>query len=143
MNVKITRIDKSLPLPIYETEGSVGFDLLAREDVIIEPKTIELIPANVIVEVPKGYTLILASRSSTPRKHGLTKPHGIGVIDQDYCGPKDEVKIQVFNFTEDPVTITKGTKIAQGLFLRVDRVEFEEVDEIKKESRGGFGSTDS
>ena len=143
MKIRIKRIDKSLPLPVYETGGSVGFDLLAREDKTIDSKSIELIPANVIVEVPKGYALILASRSSTPRKHGLTKPHGIGVIDQDYCGNEDEVKIQVMNFTDQSVTIKKGTKIAQGLFVRVDRLEFDEVDEIKKESRGGFGSTDS
>jgi len=141
MNVKIKRIDKNLPLPVYETAGSVGFDLLAREEVIIEPKSIKLIPGNIIVETPKGYALILASRSSTPKKYGLTKPHGIGVIDQDYCGPKDEVKIQVYNFSEAPVTIQKGTKIAQGLFVRVDQFKFEEVDEINKESRGGFGST--
>ena len=120
----------------------MGFDLLAREDTEIQPDCIELIPANTIVEVPKGYSLILASRSSTPRKYGLTKPHGIGVIDQDYCGNEDELKIQVMNFSRKPVTIKKGTKIAQGLFVRVDRLEFKEVDEIKKKSRGGFGSTD-
>ncbi len=142
MKVRIKRIDKSLPLPIYETGGSVGFDFLAREDKVIHPDTIELIPANAIVEVPKGYSLIVASRSSTPRKHGLTKPHGIGIIDQDYCGKKDEIKIQMMNFTKKSVTIKKGTKIAQGLFIRTDRFEFVEVDEIKKESRGGFGSTD-
>jgi len=143
MKIRIKRIDKSLPLPIYETDGSVGFDLLAREAVTIEPNSIKLIPANVIVKVPDGYALIIASRSSTPRKHGLTKPHGIGIIDQDYCGPEDEVKIQVLNFTKDPVTIVKGTKIAQGMFVRADRFEFEEVGEIKKKSRGGFGSTDA
>ena len=143
MEVRIKRIDKSLPLPVYETVGSVGFDLLSREEVVIEPKSIVLIPANVIIEVPEGYALILASRSSTPRKHGLTKPHGIGVIDQDYCGPKDEVKIQMFNFTAKPVIIPKGTKIAQGLFVRVDKARFIEADELRKESRGGFGSTDS
>jgi len=142
MKVRIKRIDRSLPLPVYETGGSVGFDFLARKDVTINPDSIELIPANAIVEVPKGYSLIVASRSSTPRKHGLTKPHGIGIIDQDYCGKKDEIKIQVMNFTKKTVTIQKGTKIAQGLFVRVDRLEFEEVSEIKKESRGGFGSTD-
>lgn len=141
MKVNIKRIDKSLPLPQYETDGSVGFDLLAREDVTIQPKGIELIPGNVIVEVPAGYALVLASRSSTPRKHGLLKPHGIGVIDQDYCGPEDEVKIQMFNFLDAPVTIQKGTKIAQGLFVRVDRADFTEVDEIDRETRGGFGST--
>ena len=142
MNVRIKRIDKTLPLPVYETGGSVGFDFLARENTTIHPNTIELIPANVIVEVPQGYSLIIASRSSTPRKHGLTKPHGIGVIDQDYCGPEDEIKIQMYNFTKEPVIIQKGAKIAQGLFMRVDQCKFEEVDEIKKESRGGFGSTD-
>lgn len=142
MKIRIKRIDKSLPLPVYETGGSVGFDLLARETVVIEPDTIQLIPANVIVEVPKGYGLVLASRSSTPKKHGLLKPHGIGIIDQDYCGPEDELKIQMFNFTKTPATIEKGTKVAQGLFVRVDQFEFEEVDEIRAESRGGFGSTD-
>ncbi|MBN2087794.1 dUTP diphosphatase [Candidatus Peregrinibacteria bacterium] len=142
MKVKIKRIDKSLPIPVYETAGSVGFDLFARVDTVIKPKEIVLIPSNVIVEVPEGYALIVASRSSTPRKHGLTKPHGIGVIDKDYCGPEDEVKIQVYNFTENTVEIKKGTKIAQGLFMRVDKMDFEEVDEINKESRGGFGSTD-
>ena len=141
MNVRIKRIDPSLPLPVYETPGAVGFDLLNREEVTVAPNAIALIPSNIIVEVPKGYALIIASRSSTPRKHGLTKPHGIGVIDQDYCGDEDEIKIQVFNFTKNPVTIPRGTKLAQGLFVRVDRAEFTETGSIKKTSRGGFGST--
>lgn len=141
MRVRVKRIDKSLPLPRYETKGAVGFDLLARKKVIIKPKEIVLIPSNLIIEVPKGYALIIASRSSTPKKHGLTKPHGIGIIDQDYCGKQDEVKIQVFNFTQKSVTIPRGTRLAQGLFVRVDRAELEEVKEIRKKSRGGFGST--
>lgn len=142
MKVLIKRIDKTLPLPVYETQGAVGFDLLARTEAVIHPQAIELIPANVIVQVPKGYALILASRSSTPKKHGLTKPHGIGVIDQDYCGDQDELKIQVMNFTDKPVTIARGTKIAQGIFVKVEKPTFKEVDQIAKKSRGGFGSTD-
>jgi dUTP pyrophosphatase len=141
MEVKIKRIDETLPLPDYETEGSVGFDLIVREDTTVKPGDIALIPANIIVAVPKGYALIIASRSSTPRKHGLTKPHGIGIIDQDYCGNDDEVKIQVFNFTQKAATIARGSKIAQGLFVRVDRFSLKEVDHIQKKSRGGFGST--
>ncbi len=141
MKVKIKRIDKNLPLPVYETDGSVGFDILAREDSTIEPKSISLIPANIIVEVPVGYMLIVASRSSTPKKKGLMTPHGFGIIDHDYCGPEDEIKIQVFNFTDAPVSIKKGEKIAQGVFVRIDKFEWEELDEIRTESRGGFGST--
>lgn len=142
MKVRIQRIDKTLPLPVYETQGSVGFDLLARETVTITPGKIELVPGNVIIEVPKGYMLVVASRSSTPRKKGLTPPHGFGIIDHDYCGPEDEVKIQVYNFSNAPVTIERGEKIAQGVFVRVDQFEWEEVNEIRKDSRGGFGSTD-
>ena len=110
MKVRIQRIDKSLPLPVYETAGSVGFDILARETTKIEPGKIELIPSNVIVEVPEGYMLVVASRSSTPRKKGLTQPHGFGIIDHDYCGPEDEVRIQVYNFSGQPVTIERGEK---------------------------------
>lgn len=142
MRVKIQRIDKSLPLPVYETRGSVGFDLIAREDVTVPPEEIALIPANVIVEVPKGYALVIASRSSTPKKLGLTKPHGIGIIDNDYCGPEDEIKIQVRSLGANEVKVKRGDKLAQGLFVKVDQLEFEEVDAMNNETRGGFGSTD-
>lgn len=141
MPVRIKRIDKDLPLPCYETAGAVGFDLLAREDTKIKPQEIALIPANVIVEVPKGYALILASRSSTPKKKGLKFPHSIGVIDQDYCGDGDEIKIQVMNFRQEEIVIKRGEKIAQGLFIRCEQLEWEEVSEMGNKTRGGFGST--
>jgi len=140
--VRIKRIDKELPLPIYETAGSVGFDLLARETTVIEPGAIVLVPANLVVEVPEGYMLSLISRSSTPRKKGLLKPHSIGVIDQDYCGENDELKIQVYNFTKETTTVERGEKIAQGIFVRVDKFEWQEVDTMDNTDRGGFGSTD-
>jgi len=142
MDVKIKRIDKSLPLPKYETSGSVGFDILARENTTIESKSIKLIPGNIVVEVPQGYMLIVASRSSTPKKKGLTPPHGLGIIDHDYCGEEDEIKIQVYNFTDEPVSVEKGEKIAQGVFIKIDKMGWHEVNEMKAESRGGFGSTD-
>lgn len=141
MKVNIKRIDKSLPLPIYETKGSVGFDLITRKDVVIKPKEVKLIPGNIIVETPPGYMLLLALRSSTPNKKGLLKPHGIGVIDQDYCGEEDELGIQVYNFSDKEVTVKKGEKIGQGIFVKIDKFEWEEKEEMGK-SRGGFGSTD-
>jgi dUTP pyrophosphatase len=141
MKVRIKRIDKSLPLPIYETNGSVGFDIIAREDTQIPPKEISMIPSNLIIEVPKKYMLVVASRSSTPLKRGLTPPHGFGIIDHDYCGPKDEIKVLVYNFTGKVVDIKRGDKIAQGVFVRIDKFEWEEVDEISNKTRGGFGST--
>ena len=143
MKVKIKRLDKDLPLPQYETGGSVGFDLLCRESVTVAPQTVALIPANVIVETPPGYMLMVTLRSSTPRKRGLLIPHGVGVIDSDYCGEGDEIQIQVYNFTDQPVTVERGDRIAQGIFVRVDTAEWSEVSEMRSETRGGFGSTDN
>lgn len=141
MKVKIKRLDKTLPLPVYETDGSVGFDLIARENTDIEPGKIAMVPANVIVEVPHGYMLVVASRSSTPVKKGLQPPHGFGIIDHDYCGPQDEIRVLVYNFTNAGVQVGRGEKIAQGVFVKIDKFEWEEVEEIERESRGGFGST--
>ena len=142
MKVKIKRIDKSLPLPMYETQGSCGFDVLSREDTTIEPGKIGLIPGNIVVDVPVWYMLIVASRSSTPMKKGLMPPHGFGIIDHDYCGPLDEIKILVYNFTHSPVTINRGEKIAQGVFVHIDKFSWNEVPEMENKTRGGFGSTD-
>ncbi len=141
MKVTLKRLDPDLPLPKYETDGSVGFDLLARTDTEIAPGKAALIPANIIVEVPRGYMLMVASRSSLPRKKGLSTPHGLGIIDHDYCGPTDEIHVQVYNFTDAPVMVKRGEKIAQGVFVRVDKFEWDEVAEMRSPSRGGFGST--
>ena len=89
MQVRIQRIDTTLPLPKYESTGAVGFDLITRETTVIEPNAIALIPGNVIVKVPEGYALLIIPRSSMPRKKGLVCPHSLGVIDCDYHGEKD------------------------------------------------------
>lgn len=143
MKIRISRVDKDLPLPQYHTEGAVAFDLYARTPETVAPGEIKLIQANFIVEVPAGHALVIASRSSTPKKKGLTLPNSIGVIDQDYHGPADELKILVRNFTDVPTTVERGERIAQALIVPILRVEFEEVDRIKDDSRGGFGTTGS
>lgn len=141
MQVKIKRIDTSLPLPEYQTEGAVAFDLYSRQDMTIAPKTIALIPTNLIIETPSGYMLTVVTRSSTPKKKGLLVPHGIGIIDQDYHGEKDEIMLQVYNFIDQEVAISRGERVGQATFIRVDKAQWEEVGEMKETSRGGFGST--
>jgi len=94
----------------------------------------------VIVKVPEGYMLMIVPRSSLPRKKALVCPHSVGIIDQDYCGPEDELLVQVQNISDHPVVIERGERIAQGIFVKVDTAEWEEV-EANGKSRGGFGST--
>ncbi len=141
MRVHIKRVDKGLPLPEYHSAGAAGFDLFCREERVVAPGEIALLPANVVVATPPGYMLLVAARSSTPRRKGLSVPHGIGIVDHDYRGPEDEIHVQVYNFTDRPVTVARGERIAQAVFVRVDAADWDEVDEMDAPTRGGFGST--
>ena len=141
MQIEIQRIDPSLPLPKYETGGAVGFDLITRKTTLIEPGQIGLVPGNVIVKVPQGYALLILPRSSLPRKKGLVCPHSLGVIDEDYHGDNDEIFVQVQNISSKPVTVERGERIAQGLFVKIEQAEWIEVEEHAAATRGGFGST--
>ncbi len=142
MNLKIKLIDKTLPVPEYQTKGSVAFDLYSRLDVDIVPWTPTVIPTNLVVQVPKGYFLMLAARSSTAKKYGLILSNGIGVIDLDYCGEQDEIGVGALNFTKKPVSIKRGDRVAQAILVKIEIPKnISVVTAMKKVSRGGWGST--
>lgn len=140
MKVRITRLDKSLPLPDYHTEGAVAFDLYSRMDSEIPSKTLRVLPSNLIIDVPRGFFLLIAARSSLSKK-GLVLRNSIGVIDNDFHGPADEIGIMVYNFTEELVSVKRGERLAQGILVPIEKAEWEEVAALKPDSRGGFGST--
>lgn len=141
MNIKIKRVLPDAQLPTYGTKDAAGFDLYAAEDVEIQPKEMARIRSGLIIESPQGYFLAIMPRSSTPKKTGLMFPHSIGIIDPDYSGPDDEILIQVYNFTDQVSQVKKGDRIAQGMFLPVQQVNWDETEELTKETRGGFGSS--
>ena len=128
-------------MPSYQTAGAAGFDLAASADLTVAPGAIVLVPTGLVVEVPPGHFLGIFARSSTPLKKGLVVANGVGVLDSDYCGPTDELKIQVMNVTAAAVQIKVGDRLAQGVVLPFVRVELEDGDGAKAPSRGGFGST--
>lgn len=141
MRVHIKRLDPSLPMPEYKTSGACAFDIYARKTTKVPAGKLALIPTNLIVKVPTGYVLFLSLRSSAPGKLGLLVPNAPGIIDQDYHGPTDEIKIAVVNFTERDVTIERGTRFAQGTFVKIDQAEWQEQTIITTANRGSFGST--
>lgn len=140
MNIKITRLDNSLPLPEYKTPGSVAFDFYARLQTTLKPGEQRKIPSNLIIKTPPGYMLMLSARSSITKKQGLILPNGVGIIDQDYSGPEDEIHIPILNVGQAVHTIEKGERIAQGMFIKIERALWEEGPAVGA-SRGGFGST--
>lgn len=94
-----------------------------------------------MIEVPTGHFLGIFARSSTPLKRGLLVANGVGVVDADYSGPTDEIMVQVLNVTDREVHVARGDRLAQGIVLPAPRVTWQEVDQIRGATRGGFGST--
>ncbi|MEI7764966.1 MAG: dUTP diphosphatase [bacterium] len=139
MKVNIKRIEKDLPLPEYQTSGAVAFDLYSRVDAVIKPKTLERLPTNVIIEIPTGYMLEIKDRSSTLKRKGLLV--STGFIDNDFHGESDEILLQVYNMTENDVKVDKGERLGQGAFIKVETAVWEEVEIMKENGRGGFGTT--
>jgi dUTP pyrophosphatase len=140
LTVRITRIHPDAQLPEYQSTHAAAFDLASVAQVTIEPGRVALIPTGLVIKVPLRMFLGIFARSSTPLKRGLMVANGVGVIDPDYCGPSDEIKIAVMNFTGEAVTVQPGDRIAQGILLESPRVQWVEA-QADDPSRGGFGSS--
>lgn len=140
MKLKIKLFDPTFPAPKYQTKGAVAFDLYARETTTIPAGKVVLVPLNIAIELPSGYWAMLAARSSLHKK-GLMLANGIGVGDEDYCGDQDEYRAALWNRTDSDVIVEKGERIVQMLILSFTRPEFEMVEHLGNEDRGGFGST--
>lgn len=144
MQVTINQIHSAAEIPKYATDGSVGFDLACCEYKQIAPGELALIRTGLVVDTPRGFMLNLIPRSSTFKKFGLIMPHSLGVIDQDYHGPEDELLIQVLNLASLPSNVYVGDKIAQGVFTKISKAKWDisQGFDSKILSRNGFGSTD-
>ncbi len=140
MHIKFKRFDKELPVPSYKTIGATCIDLYSRIEVTIQPHSIGYIPQNIAIEIPKGYWGMMAGRSSA-HKRGILIPNGIAIGDSDFVGNEDEYILIAYNFTEKPVIIEKGARIAQMAIIPHEKADLEEVDHLETPSRGGIGST--
>jgi len=96
--------------------------------------------AGLAIAIPEGFEAQIRPRSGLALKQGLTLPNTPATIDSDYRG---ELMVAVINLGKEPVVVTRGMRIAQMVFQRVELVELEEVAELPPSARGegGFGST--
>ena len=140
MQVGVAAVREDVQAPQYQTDGAACFDLSAAETVVVMPG-LTMIPTGLVMQVPKDHVLLIFARSSLPIKKHLLLANGLGVVDSDYCGAEDEIKVLVLNLTSQPTTVLKGERIAQGMILPVDRVTFLAY-QPPDASRGGFGSTE-
>lgn len=143
MKVRVQRLHShDLPLPRYMTPGASGVDIYAavEEEVVISPGQIFLVPTGLAVAIPEGYEAQIRPRSGLALKHGITLLNTPGTIDADYRG---EIKVIVINLGDKEYILKRGERIAQMVFTRVEKVEWEETDdlEITERGDGGFGHT--
>ena len=144
LNVPMTVLPhgEGLELPDYATEGAAGCDLRAAvtEPLTILPGTRALVPTGIAVAIPEGFEGQVRMRSGLAIRSGLALLNAPGTIDSDYRG---EVKVILANLGSEPVTLSRGERIAQLVFAPVARARLTLVQALEATMRdeGGFGST--
>ncbi len=142
IDVKIKYLSENAVCPEYSTDGSLGMDLSAALD---KPLTIKageraLIPLGFAIQIPEGWGAFVFPRSGLSFKKGITMANCVGVIDTDYTG---EVKVSAINLSDKDYTVNPGDRVAQLVFLPVEKARFIQADSLDDTERGagGFGST--
>lgn len=133
---------EGLELPSYATAGAAGCDLRAAlgAPLVLAPGARDLVPTGIALAIPEGFEGQVRMRSGLALRHGLTLLNGPGTIDSDYRG---EVKVILANLGSEPVTLTRGERIAQLVIAPVARAKLTRAQKLAPTSRedGGFGST--
>ncbi len=135
------RVGDSIPLPHYATDGSAGLDMRAciDEPLAVSPGETTLVPTGLAIHIcDAGLAAVLLPRSGLGHKHGLVLGNLTGLIDSDYQG---QVFISCWNRGSKSYEIQPGERIAQMVFVPVQQVTFEIVEEFEDSDRGasGFG----
>ena len=131
---------EGLPLPARATEHAAGLDVVAAEDLTLEPGQRHAVATGFAIAIPEGYEVQVRPRSGLALKHGITCLNTPGTIDSDYRG---EVKVILANLGGEPFEVRRGERIAQLVPAPVLGADFREVAQLSETSRGagGFGST--
>ena len=131
---------EEIPLPRRATAGSAGYDFTAPAETVIPAGESALIPTGIRAEMEPGWVLALFPRSSLGFRTGIRLSNTVGVIDSDYAFAENEghIMVPLRNPNREPVTIAKGDRFCQGVFIPFGLAE--EEDNLT-ERTGGFGST--
>ena len=140
MEISFRRIVPEDIIPEYKNPGAVAFDISVIEEKTLQPGERHLFRTGLVVCVPEGHALLLFSRSSNAKK-GIRLSNSVGVIDQDYCGPNDELMAAIHNFGQEAYTVKAGERVMQGLIVPIVKPRFVEVIDTGAPDRGGFGTT--
>jgi dUTP pyrophosphatase len=145
MKTKFKKVHPLAVAPVYATPGAACFDLTAADDGV--PHKLDALArvyrTGLAFEIPAGHVMLVYSRSGHGFNQAIRLSNSVGVIDADYRG---EVMVSLRLDASVGAVVNSpraGERIAQAMIVPVDRVEFEESDELSETARGagGFGST--
>ena len=142
VRVAVRQLDPALPVPAYAHPGDAGADLYAAAEVRLPPGARTLVPTGVAIALPAGYVGLVHPRSGLAHHIGVTVLNAPGTVDAGYRG---EILVNLINHDPDRTAIiARGDRIAQLVVQRVERADFEVVDELSESSDvGGRGIGES
>lgn len=146
LKVKVKLLRENARLPEYKTEEAAACDLCAATDspIILPAGERALVPTGLSIECEGegNLAVLLFARSGLASKHGIALANGVGVVDTDYRG---EIKVALVNLSGEDYTVSPGDRIAQMMFVPIEKAEFEICSELNDTDRGdgGFGHTGS
>lgn len=149
MKIKIERMHPEILMPAFATKGAAAFDIRAYIHPVDRDKTITISNGDTLtvgtglkMEIPEGHGLFIFSRSGHGFVNDVRLSNCVGVIDSDYRG-EIFVKLHAdFNYGASPLTIKHGDRIAQGVVMKLPKVEFVEGSlSATERGEGGIGST--
>ena len=140
--VLIKKLDSSVELPTYKTNGASGMDLMAfiNKPITLKPKNSCLVPTGISVAFPNEFEIQIRPRSGLAAKNNISVLNTPGTIDSDYRG---EIKVILYNHGNADFLINNKDRIAQMILTPVIKMNLEETDTLPETVRGegGFGST--
>ena len=140
--VLIKKLDSSVKLPTYKTNGASGMDLMAfiNEPMTLKPKKSCLVPTGISVAFSSDFEIQIRPRSGLAAKNNISVLNTPGTIDSDYRG---EIKVILYNHSDSDFLINNKDRIAQMILVPVIKMNLEETDILPETVRGegGFGST--
>ena len=149
--VSVFKIHPDAVFPQRQSEEAIGFDLHTIEDFSLFPGQRIVVGTGLVMQPPQGYHMEILIRSSMAFKHNIMLINGVGLIDRDYAGPEDELKLMFYrapefsrgNLLKGPkaASFKKGDRVAQVVFRKSEVLDLAEVREAPGKTRGGLGST--
>lgn len=139
-NIKIKYFTDEIERLRYIDGKSDWIDLRAAKEVELKAGEFKLIPLGIAMELPAGYEAHVVPRSSTYKNFGVIMSNSKGIIDETYCGNNDQWFFGAIAMRDTVIRV--NDRICQFRIVEHQPpIEFEEVEVLNNEDRGGHGST--